>query len=177
MTAEEVIRRGATYFSYGPNLSTQTFLNSLGRGDYDVQSFEKLVQPVRGELKGYRIVFNKPSLQHPGHSEINLELDANGKVEGIVYDLDSETLEYLKKSEPRCSLQTVAVLVNQQEVKCQAFMYDGPRQDSEPEEGYFSSLLRGARRRQLSRDYIDSLLTAAKSHRESLPGKQHAGVD
>ena len=169
MTAEELTRRGATYFSYGPHLSTQTLLNSLGPSDYDVQCFEKLVLPVRGELKGCRIVFNKPSLQHPGHSEINLELDMNGKVEGIVYNLDSESLEYVKRSEPRCSLQIVTVLVNQLEVRCQAFMYDGPRQDSEPEEGYLSSLLRGAERRQLSRDYIDSLLTAAKAHRKALP--------
>ncbi len=155
------------YFSYGSNMSTQTFLSRLGRTDYDVQSFEKIVRPAKGTLRGYRVVFNRPSSEHSGHSDINLEVDENGRVEGVIYNLNKEALEYLNHTEPGYSLQIVKVTGPQQkEVECQAFVYNGPREERPPERSYFNSLLRGAQERGLSPEYIETLKAAASGTRE-----------
>lgn len=154
----------AFYFSYGPNLSTQVFLSRLGRRDLDVQSFERSVKPMKAKLSGYKVVFDKPmdAANPEGVCEINLECDEDSYVEGILYQLNKDSLEFLNRTEPGYSLNIVKVKTEKGDVECQAFMYGGIRGYGHPTKEYLASLLRGARQRHLSTDYIHQLEEAAK---------------
>ena len=47
-------------------------------------SFE---EALAGKLKGYRLAFNKLSIKYPGAGAANVELDRDGKTEGVIYRL------------------------------------------------------------------------------------------
>jgi hypothetical protein len=168
------------YFSYGPNLSTQVFLSRLGRPDLDVHTFERSVKPVKAILKGYKAAFNRPvDPANPfGECEINLECDETGQVEGIVYQLNKDSLEYLNRTEPGYSLSMVKVKTEKgEDVECQAFMYDGVRGYGPPPKNYLASLLRGARQRHLGIEYINELEKSAKVvDRRQAPQTQRIGA-
>ncbi len=141
------------YFAYGSNMNP----DRVRQRKMDFQSAQS------GLLIGYRLVFNKPSLKHPGAASANLIADQDGRTEGVIYRLSAP--DQIGRLDPyegypvRYHRLVLPILLGQDQVNAwvymatPAYITEGLR----PARWYLEHLLAG--RHFLGKEYIDALAT------------------
>lgn len=138
------------YFAYGSNMDKEQMRERIG-------SFSKR---VGGRLSGHRLEFNKVAQACRFKGYANIVLDADGLVEGALYEIDPVSLAKLDKCEgyPEGYLKiAVKVLVSAQEICAITYLANPTKIKSglKPDKAYLGHLLRGEDI--LSTDYFERL--------------------
>lgn len=139
------------YFAYGSNMN-------LTRVQHRQMGF---TETFAGQLKNYRLVFNKRSLKYPGAGAANVVRSQGQVAEGIIYRLsDPRQIEVMDPFEgyPK-HYDREHLLVETAKGKCRAWVYlanpEYVDEDLKPAKWYLNHLLAG--RAFLSEGYVQSL--------------------
>lgn len=154
-------RQTIAYLAYGSSMATRRFRERLNW--LDPQGAEALDEtaPTRAELPGYRLEFSKPDEAGVlGLGFANLTPDAAGTVEGVVYQLTPQAVDFLERAEPGYARQTVKVKIGGKDHDAVALIARSPRENLKPSRDYLNVLIAGAREHGLSDAYVASLAAA-----------------
>ncbi len=146
------------YVAYGSSMCAPKFRQRLGWADVEETKFQEATRPRKCVLKGYRLSFNKP--RHAGASQegqANIVPDPGGVVEGVLYQLSYEAIEFLDKTEVGYVRKEVTVTVDSKELMAQTYIAESTREGLRPEKEYLDLVLEGARAHQLSAAYIQGI--------------------
>ncbi|MGH8591840.1 MAG: gamma-glutamylcyclotransferase family protein [Gammaproteobacteria bacterium] len=149
------------YLAYGTSMSGQKFRERLKwTDDVEETKFKELTKPVKCELKGYRLVFNKPSPEGPqemGLANLMQVDDQNEKVEGVIYYLAKAAIEFLDRTEIGYHRVPIKVMVDGKEVEAQTYVAESPVEGLMPTKDYLDLIRVGAKEHQLSANYLARL--------------------
>ncbi len=145
------------YFAYGSNLDTAKMVNRTG----------PIREARRARLAGYRLAFNKKSLD--GTGKANIVSDPAGTVWGVVYLTAPEALSILDKYEGvaggHYQRKAVHVRVDDNgEIEAVTYVAGSAFVDDSlsPSCDYLQTILSGAREHKLPDEYILSISRLAK---------------
>lgn len=145
---------------YGPNMSKKGMREKLGWTSTEDAKFIELTKPKKCVLKDYRLVFNKPiegeQLAYR-HGQANLVEDANGIVEGVVYQLQDEALSFLDRAWDGYTRKQVTVTCDGRELQVEVYLATSSEEGLKPARNDLRMILEGAEEFHLSLDYIRSL--------------------
>jgi hypothetical protein len=159
------------YFAYGSSMCRSRLRERLGWSNVDDTKFEEATKPKRATLEGYRLLFNKPIQDAPSFGLANIMPDDTGTVEGVLFQLSRDQIEFLDLTENGYVRRSVSVTVEgtkgaiDAQVYIAAFTKDGLR----PQAEYLHLLTSAARDNHLSAGYIDQNLTGNHKALESMP--------
>jgi hypothetical protein len=145
------------YVVYGASMSREVFRQRMGWSDVEETYFSELVRPQKCLLKGYRLVFNKPIADAPGHGEANIEQDENETVEGVLYAIPKISIDFLDRSAGGYIRKQVSVFVNGSQIEAQIFVAETTQDGLTPSKEYMESILNGAKQHDLSLEYQRNL--------------------
>ncbi len=140
----------AVYFAYDSNMDTDRLRER-------VSTFTLL---GTGALKGYRLVFTKPSRSHR-FSYADLLQSSNHRIEGIVYRISYEAMKVLDKYEMLSvgDYRRTQEIVEMESGTQRVTLYRGVRQSSDlkPAPQYLRHMIKGAYEHCLPEEYINTL--------------------
>ena len=162
------IRGDLPYMAYATSMCSPDFRKRLGWTDMEETRFRESVQPRRCTLKGWRLAFNHPASADPasGVGEANVVPDPAGAVEGVLYRLPKESIEFLDSTESGYVRQEVTVTVDGKETRAHLYVAETTRDDLVPDPAYLRLVLQGAREHALPPEYvagIEALLADAEA--------------
>jgi hypothetical protein len=144
------------YFAYGPDMSPRylkTWLTQRGARPDGVKS------ALRAILAGYRLAFNAPAPQ--ATTQANLVEDPNGKVEGVLYELDEATLSRISQRDAGRESERITVRVEAGERTHEdvvTFLVPAGRcADGRPAKRHVEWMLRAAEEFGFSAEYVARL--------------------
>jgi len=142
--------------AYSSIMSSQELRMKLGWEDMEETKLRQRINPIICELKGYKLVFNKPIENDSTYGHANLVKDENGLVEGVIYHLTKEALAFLDRMEVGYIRKefTVTTREEKKEVKVQVYLAESSRDGLKPSKDYLDKILEGAREHQLNLEYI-----------------------
>jgi hypothetical protein len=154
-------RQTIAYLAYGSSMATRRFRERLNWLDPQGAGALDETAPTRAELPGYRLEFSKPDEAGVvGLGFANLAPDAAGTVEGVVYQLTPQAVDFLERAEPGYARQTVKVKIGGKDHDAVALIARSPRENLKPSRDYLNVLIAGAREHGLSDAYVASLAAA-----------------
>jgi hypothetical protein len=159
-----------SYFAYGSSMSTKRFSERLGWDAAYVTQWIATTQPRKCELKGYRLAFNKPDDANPQAGTANIVRDANGTVEGVLYQLTPAALDFLDRSEKGYRRESVKVTLGS-EIEALSYVAITTKEGLKPTPEYFEQVLHGGREHGLSDAYLDSLQAIVEEPLRRAAGK------
>lgn len=161
------------YFSYGTSMCSREFRQRLGSAwqEMDETHFREVTEPKKAILKGYSLSFTgtRPNSTEPGleHVKDGLATIVKGKpddwMEGVVYQLNKDVIEFLDLTEPGYHREKVKVTVGGKESEAEAYVAERRRDTSVPEPEYLEYVLDGAREFDLSPEYLRVIQEAARA--------------
>jgi hypothetical protein len=161
------------HMAYGSSMSGKRFRERMGWGDMEETKFSESVLPQRCELHGYRLAFNKPEIINGVTVGLaNIVEDPNGVVEGVIYQLSKEQMEFLDRSENGYRRQPVTVKAGDKDIAAHVYTAESIKEGLAPAKEYLEILIDGAREQRLSGEYIQQL----ESFRESVLPEVARGV-
>lgn len=158
-----------SFFSYGASMDQKTFSDRLGWKAEDQEYLSENSRPA--SLKGYRLVFNKPSAEKGSNEGLpNIVEDENSVVNGVLYNLEETAFYvYADKAESGYEIQTVEVTVDgdkDQSVTALTFVAPETREGLVPSKEKLRLVMRGARSHKLGVEYLQEFMTDMK---EAIP--------
>jgi len=169
---------GVYYMAFGTSMCGRAFRERLNWADMEETEFFAHCEPQPCKLKGYRLVFNKPSdpdEKNPARvfGMPNIEPASDSTVEGVLYKLSDATLKFIDRTEiGYVRRHDVEVLVGDKPFKAEVYVAEGVRPGLTPDPDSIQKMLDGARAFQLSKEhisYIESFVTAAPSSETAPP--------
>jgi|CXWL01.1.fsa_nt_gi hypothetical protein len=160
---ESMTELAASYFqsnevqcmAYSSIMSGKELRTRLGWADMEETKFRQQVNPVKCKLEGFELVFNKSIESDNVHGLANLAQDSNGFVEGVIYKLDRQTVNFLDGAETGYIRKELNVITEESKrIKVQVYLAESPREGLKPSKNYLDRILAGAREHQLSQEYI-----------------------
>src|SRR5262249_27479356 len=136
------------YFAYGSNMDVEQM-----RSRVDTARFAGVAR-----LEGYRMLFNKAGGDRSAKANI-LSSSVEGAFDvGCIYELSDAAFQKLKSFEPGYVAVPVEVDQNGAKVQSLAFIAEASAlMCGAPNDEYFATILRGATRLELPKEYIASL--------------------
>ena len=146
-----------SFFAYGASMDQETFSDRLGWKGKKQEYLSENAKPAT--LRGYRLVFNKPSEEGLGTDGCpNIVEDEGGMVRGVLYNLPKKTFEvYTNRAEPGYAIQSAEVTVDGEEnkpIKALAFVAIDTREGLVPSTERLRLMMKGARSHKLDDDYL-----------------------
>ena len=165
------------YFAYGSSTCSRRFRERLGWADLDETKFREATSPQTSVLSGHRLVFNKMMSDGPSHGGLaNIVPDQNSTVEGVLYQLSKDQIEFLDKTEVGyVRKQVTTTTADGKNFEAQAYVAESTREELKPEEEYLKLILEGAREHQFSEGYIQKIEMSAQDSLASSPAKSGGG--
>jgi hypothetical protein len=150
------------YFAYADSMRSRRFLDRLNLRELDEGKLRELARATPAIVRGYRLAFNRP--QTDGATVVgmpNLVPDPTSRVEGVLYMLSRDVLDFLDKTETGYERCEVSIEVREDGAKLDAQTYVGTlaREGLPPHAATLESTLAGAEEHALSLEYIDELRT------------------
>lgn len=145
---------------YGPSLSKSAMREKLGWTSTEDAKFFDLTKPQKCMLKDYRLVFNKPIVgEQLGHKYglSNIVEDANTAVEGVLYQLQDEAINFLDRAFEGYVRKQVTVTCGGKEAPADVYVATATEDGLKPARGDLRMILEGAEEFHLGLDYIRSL--------------------
>ena len=88
------------YFAYGQSVCSFEFRKRMGWQDMDASMFAQQVAPRKAVLAGYKLDFSAPDGERKSFGLPTLVEQTGANVEGVVYLLSPDQLEYLDTEQP-----------------------------------------------------------------------------
>lgn len=153
------IKSDLPYMAYATSMCGPDFRERLGWTDMEETRFRASVQPRRCTLKGWRLAFNRPASADPACAvgEANVVPDPAATVEGVLYRLPRESIEFLDSTESGYVRREVTVTVDGKETSAHLYVAEVTRDDLVPEPAYLRRVLEGAREHQLPEGYVGQI--------------------
>lgn len=135
------------YFAYGSNMLEKQMKD---RGC-------SIKTRTKGILYNFEFKFNKRSKDKSGKA--NIQEKAHSIVEGVIYDIDSDSLQKLASHEKGYHEKNVQISVDENLLKCITFVADEETIDNglKPKKEYKETIVQGARDFHLSISYVSFL--------------------
>ena len=156
------------YMAYGSSMNSERFRSRLGKQwqELDEAKFKEITKPRKCELMGYKLVFNgyRPSQPENGSTGVSEQTgmanlvkgETTDKVEGVLYDLTKDVIEFLDRTENGYSREKTDVMVDGKSVEADFYVSRVTRDNAQPNPEYFQKIIDGARK-MLSEDYVKKL--------------------
>lgn len=147
------------YFAYGSSMCERKFLERLGWKEEEKDYFKEM-EPRAAVLNGYRLAFNKQAADGlPGEGAPNLVPDANGQVEGVLYQLPRVAVDFLGQTEKGYHEVTVKVQADGKEIEAMTYVADaeGADENLKPTKELLDVMKEGASEHQLSAAHLANL--------------------
>jgi hypothetical protein len=108
-------------------------------------------RPRRCTLKGYRLTFETPfdKGRHPGRGTANIQLSPEDKVEGVLYDMPLEVIDFVEQRLGAYRLEKVTVEIDGENIECLTNVARDPQPGYKPHRLYKEAVIRAARSAQL----------------------------
>ena len=152
------------YFAYGSSMSHKRFVERLNWTGIDESTITTLLKPSNCVLSDYRVVFNKPDKEGMGNIGLpNLMPEINTKVEGVLYRLPKDVIEFLDKTETGYARKRVTVTEGDKKVEAETYVAEQTVEGLKPNKEYLGLAIAGAEEHKLSNEYIQSLRSLASS--------------
>lgn len=147
------------YMAFGTNMSVARLRERLGWSKIDPERISSAVNRQKCTLPGFRLVFNVPDPDDASKQSAvaNLVPDPQGVVEGVVYKLSKEAIEFLDRTETGYQRTEVSPLVDGRKVKAYAYVSPRTSENIKPTRDYLALVVRAARESNLSDTYVAEL--------------------
>lgn len=149
------IRQDLPYMAYATSMSLDDFQKRLGWTDVDAARLRAKLQPRRCTLKDHRLAFNAHSPQGPGLGWATVVPEAGSVVEGVLYRLPQESIEYLDTTEAGYRRQEVTVVADGKETRAHLYVAEATEDGFLPSADYLRVVIRGAEAHGLPPEYVD----------------------
>lgn len=146
------------YMAYGPNMCSRKIREQLNWSEVEETKFHEATSPKKCTLKGHKLVFNKPA-ENSQAGLANIVQSSDAEIEGVLYQLSKEAVEFLDLNEKGYRRTQRDVIVDDKVEKGYLYVAESQREELKPEKGYLEIILEGAIEHQLSQKYIDWLKT------------------
>ena len=134
-----------TYFAYGSNLNEVRFKSRIKSAQFK----------SRATLAGYRLVFEKPSLDGSGKATIIPDL--NSSVEGAIFTYADDEHDALKQCEGGYSETPVTLTTEAGALQAETFIADNRVQTIKPFDWYVEHIVAGGQKLGLPANYLAAL--------------------
>jgi hypothetical protein len=151
----------AYYMAFASNMSFTRLRERLRWEQLDPAKIRAAIAPKKCRLEGYRLVFNVPDPADAAHAVSNLVREEGAVVEGMLYKLTPQALEFLDSTEPGYQRIEVEPTVGRSTVKAYAYTSTKVKVGIKPSPEYVEKIAMAAREAGLSKDYIEGLKKAA----------------
>jgi len=161
-TAKLMTYDSVNYFAFGSSMSSAVIRKRLGWGNRE--KFAQLTTPRPAILKGYRLMFSLVEPEDgPADVRANIVADPTQSVEGVVYRMSKQTVDFLDYKSNNSSRRPVTVELHEKdkdkpvEVEAEAYVVAAAGDPGTPSREYLGHMLDGAREHGLSPEYIAKL--------------------
>ncbi len=137
-----------TYFAYGSNLNEVRFKSRIKSAQFK----------SRATLTGYRLVFEKPSLD--GSGKATIIPDPNSSVEGAIFTYSDEEHDALKQCEGGYSETPVTLATDAGPFQAETFVANKRVKTLKPFDWYVEHIVAGGQKLGLPADYLAALAEA-----------------
>ncbi len=141
--------------AYGSDMSGARFRERLG---WSEEQFRAMPTPGKSVLSKYRIVFNKPDASGRGGCA-NIVPDENEHVEGVLYNLSKDQIEFLDKQASGYTRKTVSVMVDSKALDAEVYLATEINDSLDADQVAVSDVIKGAEENNLTKEYITKLRT------------------
>lgn len=145
------------YFAYGSSMSTRRFSERLGWSDSNVAQWIPTTRPRKCDLKGYRLIFNKPDSTNSLAGTANIIKDEKGNVEGVLYQLTKAAVDFLDRSEGGYRRESIKVLLDGTEEQALTYIATSTQDGLKPTKEYLDLVVQGGKEHGLRQTYIAEL--------------------
>jgi AIG2 family protein len=145
------------YLAYGSSMSTARFRQRLNWLGPESTKWLERTKAKPAKVEGYRLEFNRADPECPSRGMANITIDPTEKIEGVVYQLTPEALQFLDRAEEGTRRVKLMVEVGGKKLEAHSFVADDVDPNLSPSPEYLKLLLNGAREHGLSRAYIAQL--------------------
>jgi|GEM_PF-1552351 len=142
------------YLAYGTDMSGARFRERL---KWSGEEFAKIPEAKIGALDKYRIVFNKPDEGDRRVGCANIVPDEKENIEGVLYTLSKDQIQFLDKETPGYTRKTVSVMVDSKPLDAEVYLAKKTSDSLKPDPVAISDLIKGAEEHKLSSQYITKL--------------------
>jgi len=161
------------YMAYGSSMNSAKFRARLGKQwqELDETKFREITKPRKCELTGYKLVFNGYRPSQPGNGSTAVSEQSgfanlvkgspNDKVEGVLYDLTKDVIEFLDRTEFGYYRDKINVTVDGKPVEADFYVSRATRDNAVPDPEYFQKIIDGATEFGLSEAYVNQLKAMA----------------
>ena len=164
------------YMAYGSSMSSARFRARLGSQwqEMDDTKFREVTKPRKCVLAGYSFAFNgyRPATNGDENMAEQFGLanlsktSPNDSVEGVLFELVKEVVDFLDRTESGYHREKVTVTVEVDsgttEVQAEAYFAEAVREGHTPDPRYLQAMLDGARQFELSESYVKKIEQAAQ---------------
>src|SRR5262245_16278483 len=127
------------YLAYGSSMATRRFRERLNWLDPQGAKALDDTAPTRAEPAGYRVQFSKPvNGGTSGMGYANVTPDPGRTVEGVVYQLTPQAIDFLERAEAGYVRQTLKVKAGGKEQDAVALVARSPQLDLRPSRDYLN---------------------------------------
>jgi AIG2-like family len=156
------------YMAYGSSMNSLTFRERLGKQwqELDETKFRDITKARKCELSGYKLVFNgyQPSQPDNGSAGVseqmglaNIVKSPNDKMEGVLYDLTKDVIEFLDRTESGYYRDRATVMVDGKPVEADFYVCRATRESVAATAEYLQLVVEGAKAFGLSEGYVNQL--------------------
>ncbi len=138
------------YFAYGSNMLKNRLEN---QGNRVTPKIGSVIDNGAAKLSGYKIVFNKLSIDKSGKT--NIAQDKEAIVWGVVYELANDQIERLDKIEKGYKRIPIVVDYNNEQIEVDTYLAteDSVQENLFPTTEYLKFLIQGAKEHNFPQDY------------------------
>lgn len=151
------------YMAYGTSMSSRLFRARLG-WEMEETEFANKTEPKVCVLRGHQLAFDKPDNPDEvdpalvrGMPNVAEVADGAGEVEGVLYKLTNDQIEFLDRTEHGYKRKPVEVVVDGQPTKAAVYRAEIVRPELKPAGRVLQQMLDGAREHHLSAAYVAGL--------------------
>jgi hypothetical protein len=160
------------YMAYGSSMSSRRFRARLGSQwqEMDETKFREITKPRKCVLAGYTFSFDgyRPATNGDATTAEQLGLanitksSTNDVVEGVLFELVKEVVEFLDRTESGYHREKVTVTADEKTYEVEAYVSEIVREGHPPDKTYLQAVLDGAKEFSLSEEYVKTIEHAAQ---------------
>ena len=163
------------YMAYGSSMDSVTFRARLGKQwlELDEAKFREITKARKCELTGYKLAFNgyQPSQPENGSAGVSEETglpnlvkgSPNDKMEGVIYDLTKDVIEFLDRTEGAYYRDKANVTVDGKPLEADVYVCRATRESVAADPEYIKTVVDGATKFGLSEGYVNQLKELVKA--------------
>jgi len=159
------------YMAYASSMDSVTLRARLGKQwqELDETKFRDLTKPCKCELPGHKLVFNgyQPSQPENGSAGVSeqkglpnlVKGSENDKMEGVLYYLTKDVIEFLDRTEVGYYRDKTKVTVDGKQIEADFYACRATRETVAADPEYIKTVVDGATKFGLSEGYVNQLKT------------------